>query len=203
MVTRSTILSHFESADPILFPLFQSLPFDIIQALPPQKYFESLCRHVIGQQLSGRVADVIYERFESLFPKKIVSPQKVYEYSDEKFRSVGMSWSKARFLKALAESVVHKYIDLDSLKTLKDEEVISFLTQIKGIGPWTAEMFLMFTLGRVDVFSYGDLGLRRVMQKIYGFKNEPTKKQMENIVSKWIPYRTYGARILWTSLDNK
>jgi DNA-3-methyladenine glycosylase II len=83
---------------------------------------------------------------------------------------------------------------------MSDKEVFDRLTKVKGIGPWTAEMFLMSTLGREDVFSFGDLGLKKALKKIYGFKNEPTKKETEELISRWSPYKTYAARVLWASL---
>jgi DNA-3-methyladenine glycosylase II len=96
--------------------------------------------------------------------------------------------------------VLDKTIHLEKLDKLSNEEIIRELTQVKGIGPWTAEMFLMFSLKREDVFSHGDLGLRNAIQKIYGFKEKPTIQQVEKIIKKWSPYKTYACRILWKSL---
>ena len=165
------------------------------------EYFGNLCQEIIGQQLSGRVADVLFDRFEKLFPKRTVTPKRALALSEEILRSTGMSWSKARFIRDLAQKILDKTLPLHQLAQLTDEEVIKELTKVNGVGPWTAEMFLMFTLGREDVFSYGDLGLRKAMKKLYGFKNNPTEKQMEKIVKKWQPYRTYAARVLWKSLE--
>ncbi|MBI3559512.1 DNA-3-methyladenine glycosylase 2 family protein, partial [Candidatus Gottesmanbacteria bacterium] len=109
---------------------------------------------------------------------------------------------KTRFIRDLAHQVLTKSVQLDQLAQLSDQDVIVELTKVKGIGPWTAEMFLMFTLGREDVFSYGDLGLRKAIKKLYGFKKDPTVKQMDKIVHKWKPFRSFAARILWKSLDS-
>ena len=194
-------LSHFRLVDPILFSVAQTITLEEHAIRLPKHYFASLCSDIIGQQLSGRVADVLFDRFEKLFPKRTVTPKRVLATSEAVLRTTGMSWSKARFIRDLAGQVLTKSLQLAQLAQLPDQDVIKELTRVKGIGPWTAEMFLMFTLGREDVFSYGDLGLRKAIKKLYGFKKDPTVKQMEKIVIKWKPYRTYAARILWKSLD--
>jgi len=123
--------------------------------------------------------------------------------SDKKIRSCGTSNSKVSFLKDLAAKVLKNDLKLNKLDKLSDDLVIKELTKVKGIGPWTAEMFLMFTLGREDIFSHGDLGLKNAIKKLYKFKKEPTRKQIEKIVEIWKPYRTYASRILWKSLEIK
>lgn len=195
---KSTIKKHFESVDPTLFSVIDHIePFELVKY---KDYFTCICREIIGQQLSGAVADTIYNRFLKLF-SRTVTPENVLSLSDEKIRKIGTSWSKVAYLKDLAQKIRSGELNLKTIATRSDDEVIRELSKVKGIGPWTAEMFLMFTLGREDVFSYGDLGLRRAMQKLYKFKKEPTIKQMEKIVIKWKPYRTYAARILWQSLE--
>ncbi|MBI5621007.1 DNA-3-methyladenine glycosylase 2 family protein [Candidatus Gottesmanbacteria bacterium] len=194
-------LAHFRTVDPVLFSVAQTIILEEHAIRSPKHYFASLCSEIIGQQLSGRVADVLFDRFKKLFPKRTVTPKRVLALSEETLRGTGMSWSKARFMRDLAHHVVTHSVSLDSLDSLPDAEVIAELTRVKGIGPWTAEMFLMFTLGREDVFSYGDLGLKKAIKKLYGFKKDPTAMQMEKIVNKWKPYRTYAARILWKSLE--
>lgn len=198
---NNKFLVHFQTADPILYSLFKKYPSIEIEPEKSSAYFKKLCREIVGQQLSGKVADVLFGRFEKLFSKRTVTPKRVLALSEETLRGTGMSWSKARFMRDLAQKVLAKLVKLDTLDQFSDAEVIATLTRVKGIGPWTAEMFLMFTLGREDVFSYGDLGLRNAIKKHYGFKKDPTVKQMEKIVNKWKPYRTYAARILWKSLD--
>ena len=196
------IITHFQTVDPILYSLFvKHTSLKTITREQSNDYFHSLCREIVGQQLSGKVADVLFDRFKKLFPRKHVTPHAVLKLSEARLRATGMSWSKTRFIRDLAQKVDSELISLDTLDQLPDAGVIKELTSIKGIGPWTAEMFLMFTLGREDVFSYGDLGLRRAIQKLYNFKKEPTIKQMEKLTAKWKPYRTYAARILYKSLE--
>lgn len=192
------VRNHFKKVDPILFSL-TSLSCKSIQH--SNNYFLSLCREIITQQLASGAAHAIFGRFEKLFLHRDVTPEMVLSLSDQVVRDTGASWAKVRYIKDLAQCVITKKIDLKKLHDLTDTEVIQELVKVKGIGPWTAEMFLMFSLGREDVFSYGDLGLRHAMQKLYTFKKEPTMKQMERITSKWSPYRTYGALLLWESLE--
>ncbi len=200
---NEVVVKYFKSIDPTLFSFAQKVTIEDRPTHSSADYFSHLCEDIIGQQLSGKVADVLIERFYKLFSKKNVTPRTVLKKTEAELRGIGMSWSKARFIRDLAQKVLDKSVRLDHLSTLPDEEVIKELTKVKGIGPWTAEMFLMFTLGREDVFSYGDLGLKNAMKKHYGFKKDPTVKQMEKIVNKWKPYRTWAARILWKSLELK
>jgi len=198
---KKEITLHFQTVDPVLASLTDKVALPTITR--STDYFVHLCREIVGQQLSGKVADVIFARFEKLFSRKKITPPAVLKFSEEMLRSTGMSWSKTRFIRDLAQTVVNKDIHLKELVEKSNEEVIKELTKIKGIGPWTAEMFLMFTLGREDVFSHGDLGLKRAIQNLYHFKKEPTRKQIEKISRKWSPYRTWACRILWNSLDQK
>lgn len=196
------IFAHFRRVDPTLFSVLQKIPHK--KHLAPERskdLFADLVETIICQQLSDKAGATIFGRFQKLFAPGKVTPELVLRLSDEKIRSVGTSRSKVGFIKHLAQHVIDGTIQLKKLKNLSDEEVIATLTKLKGIGPWTAEMFLMFSLGREDIFSYGDLGLRNAIKKLYGLKKDPTKKQMEAITRKWSPYRTYAARILWRSLE--
>ena len=194
MATEQEVLSHFEKADSIMFAEAKRAGFRSLERRSPETYFMSLCREVIGQQLSNAVAKVIFNRFETLV--KDASPKAILHISDEDLRSVGMAWSKVRSIKDLAQKVADGSLNLEELNALSNEEIIAELTKVKGIGPWTAEMFLMFTLGREDVFSSGDLGLKRSITKMYGLK-DPTEKQIEKISLRWKPYRTYACFVLW------
>ncbi len=198
------IKEHFRKKDRTLYTVIEKIqPLDLPESSHPTKFFENLCREIVGQQLSGKAADTIYGRFVKLFPKGTITPKAVLKIPDKKLRAAGMSWSKVSFIKDLAKKVSEKEVLLEKLTELDNPSVIAELTKIKGIGPWTAEMFLMFTLGREDVFSHGDLGLRKAIKNLYKFKKDPTKKQIEKIAARWVPYRTYASRILWESLEIK
>lgn len=194
------ISQHFKKADPILYNILTK-----IHSIKPlrisKNYFSDLCETIINQQLSGKAGETIFRRFQKLFSQDMVNPQELCELSAEKIRNVGTSNSKVKYLKNLAEKIQSKEINLDNLTGKDDITVKNSLMKIKGIGPWTAEMFLMFSLVREDIFSSGDLGLRRAIQKLYKFKKEPTIKQIEKLSKRWRPYRTYAARILWRSLE--
>lgn len=190
---------HLQSVDAKLYSYVQRIT--IPDFTKRQDSFTELCDTIISQQLSGKAASTIFERFKALFPNKKITVDKLLRLSDEKIRSCGTSWAKVRSLKDLAQKVKNGQVLLESLDTMNDDEVKAHLVQIKGIGPWSAEMFLMFSLGREDIFSFGDLGLKKGLMKVYGMKKEPTVKQIEKIVSKWRPHRTYASRVLWKSLE--
>lgn len=193
-------LEHFEKNDSVLHEAGLKVETLTLSIHPDP--FLRLCRSIVGQQLSVKAAQTIFGRFESLF-KHGVSPKELLKISDEKLRGAGLSYQKIKYLKDLATKTISGEIDLHNLNTKENEEIIVELTKIKGIGVWTAEMFLMFSLGRPDVFSYGDLGLQNAIMKLYKLKQKPTEKQMEKFSKKWIPYRTFAAMILWRSLDNE
>ena len=198
------VISHFKKVDPVLYKaILQFKSLDFLSVSKSDDYVRSLCREIVGQQLSGKVAHVIFERFLKLFPAKKITAKKLIAIPDKKLRAVGMSWSKVSFLKDLAQKVLSNQLNLKTIEKLSNEEVVKKLTQIKGVGPWTSEMFMMFALGREDLFSHGDYGLKKAIMKIYGFKKEPTKNQVEKITKKWSPYRTYACLVLWETLDNK
>lgn len=198
---HKTIVSHFETVDKVIFEVIPLIkPFTIQKS---DKLFFSLVESIISQQLSVKAGDTIVKRFMALFPDGEITPKAVLSVPRETLRSVGMSWSKADYVHNISRAIVEKQLDFTNFDNLTDEEVILELTKIKGIGRWTAEMFLMFTMAREDVFSYGDVGLQNAIQKLYKLKAKPTKKQMEKFSKKWSPYRTYAARILWRSLDNE
>ena len=199
---NSAVLKHFETVDPILHAAAIQIP-NLRTLEKSDNYFRSLCRTIIGQQLSGKVADVIFARFVALFADGDISPDSILEQPDQRLRDIGMSWSKVAFIKDLALKTKHKEIAVASLDTFSDEAVMQELRKVKGIGPWTVEMFLMFSLAREDIFSLGDLGLKNAMKKLYAFKRDPSPKKILELSQKWSPYRTYACLVLWESLDAK
>jgi len=164
------------------------------QCLDP---FVDLVRAIVGQQLSVRVADVIWGRVEKLLGD--VTPESILEMAEEELRAVGLSWGKVRYVRNLANAVSFGDINMAAFGAMTDEEVIKSLTTVKGIGRWTAEMFLMFTLGRPDVFSHGDLGLRTAMRNLY---DAHTRDEIEVVSHRWSPNRSLACLYLWKTLDN-
>jgi len=201
-----TIRSHFRKTDQIIYKTMKDVDFD--EWVKPDRpkdglsYFRHLSREIIGQQLSGKAANAIIERFKKLFENGEVDPHQLLTTSDQRLRDAGMSWAKASYVKNIAQAYLDDSVKFDKFDQLPDEEIIHELTTIKGVGPWTAEMFLIFTLHRPDVFSFGDLGLKKGFAKLYGIEN-PTKVQIEEVIVKWKPYTSYGSITLWHSLDNR
>jgi len=155
---------------------------------------------IVNQQLSEKAGATIWGRFKALYNSKTFpDPKKVLKTSDEKIRGCGLSYSKIKYIKGVCEAVIKNEISLERLGEQTDGEVISELIKLKGIGKWTAEMILMFSLKRPDVFSLGDLGLRTAVSKLYKVDRDNIKK-IESISLKWSPYRTIAARYLWKSL---
>ncbi len=201
------VLKHFSQVDPVLHGLIvkekiELKPLEILTDW--HDFFPRLCDDIISQQLAGKAATAIVNRFFALFPNKKPTPAGVLKLSDQAIRDIGTSWAKARYLKNLAEATVQKKIKFDQFHKLSNEEIIRELTQVKGIGPWTAEMFLMFSLGREDVFSFGDLGLKNSFMKIYKMKDgKRLKSRMVKITALWTPYRSYASVALWRLIDKK
>lgn len=194
------ILAHFKRADPILHTYFESLGFLDIKSRAKETFFLDLVESIISQQLSVKASDTIFARFKKL-TKDQITPEKILSIKDKDLRSAGLSFQKIKYIKDLSQKVLDKEIVLEDLADKTDREVIDGLTRVKGIGRWTAEMFLIFSLGRENVFSFGDLGLKNALKKIYRLEN-PKFEEMEAIVSKWHPYKSYASRILWKSLNN-
>ena len=165
--------------------------------------FKALVHAIMSQQLSSKAADTIARRFDGLFGGRFPTPAEVLAMPHDRLRSVGLSGAKARFIQDLAQRVVDGSLRLDALDTMSDADVVSALTTVKGIGRWTAEMFLMFRLHRPDVLPLGDLGIVKAIQKAYRLRKRPTPERMVRLGESWRPYRSVACWYLWASLDNK
>lgn len=163
-----------------------------------------LCASIMSQQLSTKVATVIYNRFLNLFKSKSPKPAAILQVPHETLRSIGLSNAKALYVKNVCSFFIEHQLTDARLYKMSNEEVLSLLTQIKGVGQWTVEMLLMFTLARPDVFSTGDLGLQKAIIKLYNVAYTNQKElfeKMNTIAANWSPYRTYACRYLWRALD--
>lgn len=163
--------------------------------------FEDLIESIVSQQLSVKASDTIFKRVKVLCEAPVLTPKAILTHSDEALRACGLSYAKIKYIKGICEAVLDKSLVLESLAELSDEDVITELIKLKGIGKWSAEMLLMFSLQRPDVFSLGDLGLRKAVATLYGVDRDDLKG-IEAISLKWKPYRTVASRYLWLSLDN-
>lgn len=196
------VIDHFQQHDPIMHRLIvQTGAPPALQLVKPEKFFYHLSREIVAQQLASKAATAIFTRFQNLFTDGNIVPAAILAIPHDELRGVGLSHAKARYLRYLATAVTEGELNLEQLPALDNEEVIAALTQVKGIGRWTAEMFLMFAMGRENIFSHGDLGLKRAMQKWYEIGEKPTREEVESIATQWQPYQTYACLVLWRSLD--
>jgi len=204
-VTLSEADEHLRPADHAMRRLIDERgpidPETDRRASRPNPY-EALARAIVGQQLSTKAARSIWERLVEILGGTFPQPVDFLAVDAETIRSAGLSRSKVAFLRDLAERITDGRLDLAWLVELPDEDVIAALTEIKGVGPWTAEMFLIFHLGRPDVISTGDLGIRRAVQISYGLDDLPGPSDLERIAEPWRPHRTLACLYLWRSLDN-
>lgn len=165
-----------------------------------------LCASIMSQQLSTRVADVIYDRFLNLFGNEDPQPEQILKVKHDALRGIGLSNSKVTYLHNVARFAIDHGMDYGTLSKMDNERFIEYLTQIKGVGRWTAEMILMFTLAREDVFAVDDLGIQQAMAQLYKIRYSEKKKikeRMLRISENWIPYRTYACMYLWRWKDGK
>ena len=163
--------------------------------------FEALVEAIITQQISDSAGKSISLKFKKLFGTKYPTPHDVVKLSKDEIKSVGLSRMKAEYIFDISKMIVDEKLNFKIFKKMSDKEVIFELTKIRGIGKWTAEMYLIFGLGRLDVFPLGDLGLINGMKKLYGLEN-PTIEEISKITDKWIPYRTIGTWYIWRGVKN-
>lgn len=164
-----------------------------------------LCGSIMSQQLSTKVAKVIYRRFLELYGKTDPTPEQIVATPVETLRSIGLSNAKAQYVRNVAQFAIDHQLTDSKLKKMSDEEVMQLLTQIKGVGRWTVEMLLMFTLGREDIFSIDDYGIQMAMKKVYKLDDSNKKEFRQKLITisnKWSPYRTYACMHLWRWKDN-
>ena len=196
---------HLRSVDPVLRRLIdEGGPIDPEtdrRGSRPDPY-AALARAIVGQQLSTKAARSIWEKLVGKFGGELPAAAELAKADKRKLRGAGLSNAKAAFIKDLAARVADGRLDLERTAGLSDEDVIAELTEIKGIGRWTAEMFLIFHLGREDVVSAGDQGIRRAIQISYGLDELPGPTEIDRIAEPWRPYRTLACLYLWRSLDN-
>lgn len=193
------IILHLKQSDPILGAVIDRVKLRPL--IPHSNHFRSLVEAIISQQLSDAAANTIIKRFSGLcVDRTLPLPEQVLRLQHRQIRRAGISLQKILYIKNIARAVHSGSLDFEHLQELADEEVIAELTRLKGIGRWTAEMFLMFSFCRPDIFSYGDLGLRNAITKLYRIRGELTEAKAQKIASRWSPYRTYACRYLWASL---
>jgi DNA-3-methyladenine glycosylase II len=193
-------INHLKRSDPVMAAIIKRIGPYRIEYGPPE--FHSLAEAIIYQQLNGRAALTIFNRFAALAGNPL-TPAGILKLTNEQMRSVGLSKQKSSYLRDMAVRAASGELDFSRLPQLSDEEVIKHLTQVKGVGVWTAQMFLMFTLKRPNVLPTGDFGVQMAMKKHYNKRKMPKPAQMEKIARCWEPYRSIACWYLWRSMDTK
>jgi DNA-3-methyladenine glycosylase II len=206
MTRKQDALRHFKRIDPHFYkttlPHHAGLPTQLPTKRTHAQLFESLVSIVISQQLGTAAADTIKARVKEVCNGHLTSLS-LLKIKEEKFRAAGLSGAKTKTLKEISKAVEDGSLDLLSLKKIPEAEAAEALMRIWGLGPWSVEMFMMFSLGRSDVFSAGDLGLIRSIEAIYGLPKNAPRATLVSISEKWSPYRTYASLLLWRTRDTK
>ena len=194
-------IAHLRVADPRLTTLIDRHGHPTIA--PRKDPVQSLARAIVSQQLSGKAADTIWGRVLAIYPKaRFPKPEAILATDDAVLRAAGLSGAKAAAIKDLARHVIEKKVVPARLPKLTDEEVTAMLLPVRGIGPWSVDMFLMFFLARPDVLPVGDLGIRKGMQRHFGLRKLPEAKRMQQLAAPWRPYRTIASWYMWRLLES-
>ena len=195
-------IAHLQAADPVLGAWIQKAGPCSLGRERGGTHFAALARSIVYQQLSGKAAGTIHGRFEGLFGDAPPTPRQVLATKHAQLRSVGLSERKAEYIRDLAAQVERGTLPIETLDDLGDAEVITALTTVRGIGEWTAQMFLMFRLGRPDVLPVLDLGVQNAVKKLYRLRTHPKPERVAKIGARWAPYRTVAAWYLWRAVDD-
>ena len=198
-----SVWDELRTADPVLGRLLDEHGTPDRERVPRPAHYSALVRSIVGQQLSVRAARAIHARLLEYFGGREPTPEEVLAADPEAMRAAaGLSRAKVVFLRSLAEHVLDGSLELGRLDALDDGEIVAELTAVKGIGEWSAHMFLMFQLGRPDVLAVGDLGIRRAAERAYGLHELPSAGELRALGEPWRPQRTAACVLLWHSLDN-
>jgi DNA-3-methyladenine glycosylase II len=195
-------VAHLGAADPVLAAWIADAGPCGLRRERAGTHFEHIARSIVYQQLSGKAAATIHGRVLDLFGGRAPTPQELLRTSDRKLRGVGLSGQKTSYLKDLARHAAEGTVPFDRLESMDDDGVITTLTSIRGIGVWTAQMFLMFRLGRPDVLPVTDLGVQKAIQLLYRLRKLPGPERVARIGARWAPYRTVASWYLWRRVDD-
>ena len=190
-------MRYIKKRDPVLGRVIEKI--GRIDFEPDDGHYEALVGSIIYQQLAGTAARAILERFKSLYGGKIPDPKQYLATDESKLRASGLSPQKISYIRDLCERIVNGSLDLSSLVDLSDEEAVEKLDAVKGVGRWTAEMFLLFVLGRTDVLPVDDLGVQKAVKRLYRLRKLPSREKFERLAKNWHPYCSIATLYLWRS----
>lgn len=199
---HANAIAHLSAADPVLGGWIAQAGPCSLRRERGGTHFASVARSIVYQQLSGKAAGTIHARFEAIFGGRSPEPAELLKVKPPALRAVGLSERKAEYLLGLAKDVRSGRIPLASVDEMPDHEVIETLTAVRGVGEWTAQMFLMFRLGRPDVLPTLDLGVQNAIKKLYGLRTHPKPERVATIGAQWAPYRTVASWYLWRVVDD-
>lgn len=202
MANHGASVRYLKRVDPVLAQIIEDVGPCRMQQNTEGTHFAALARAIVFQQLSGKAARTIFDRFTGLYADGSLQPAAVLATSDDQLRSVGLSRQKIGYLRDLATKVDAGVLPLDAVDSMVDDDLIAHLVQVKGIGRWTAQMFLMFRLGRRDVLPELDLGIQNAIRRAYRKRKRPTPQQVRRIGAKWSPHSSVASWYLWRSLEN-
>lgn len=194
-------LTHLRAADPVMARVIDAVGACGFEPKAEGSHFAALARAIVFQQLSGKAASTIHGRFEGLYGGVSPTPEQLLDTADETLRGVGLSRQKVVYMRDLAEKLASKQVPLENLEAIDDEALIKALTAVKGVGRWTAQMFLMFRLGRPDVLPELDLGIQKAVMLAYGLPAMPKPKELLEIGRPWRPHASVATWYLWRSLE--
>jgi DNA-3-methyladenine glycosylase II len=194
-------VTHLKKIDPVMVRVIEKVGRYKGWPESDGTHFDAVARSIVFQQLSGKAAGTIHGRFHGLYGGRPPLPSELATTPDEQLRAVGLSRQKSAYLKDLGSRVASGELPIETLHELTDDEIVAALTQVKGIGRWTAQMFLMFRLGRPDVLPDLDLGIQKGIQRAYRLRKLPTPERVKKIGAKWAPYRSVASWYLWRYLD--
>ena len=192
---------HLQRSDPVLGAVLSRHGPHRFDLRKDGTHFDAIARAIVSQQLSVKAASTIHGRFRELYAAAGGTPADVEDISDARLRQAGLSQQKIAYIRDLARRVASGELDLENVDGMTDEELVERLTTVKGVGKWTAQMFLMFRLGRPDVLPTLDLGIQKAIQRAYGLRKLPSEERVEKVARCWAPYRTIACWYLWRSLD--
>jgi DNA-3-methyladenine glycosylase II len=194
-------ITHLKQADPKLAAVIERVGPCRFEPRADGAHFDHIARAIVYQQLSGKAAGTIFARFTALYGDRVPAPLELLATADDALRAVGLSRQKIGYLRSLAETVEQGALAIDRLHELPDDEILASLVRVKGIGRWTAQMFLMFRLGRPDVLPELDLGIQKAIQRAYNLRTLPSPDRVKRIGARWSPYSTVASWYLWRSLE--